>query len=284
MYLTKFTFPDADQEFDYLLTIKRKCYTSFYPFQILGKKELPPLIFAPITILYGSNGSGKTTALNIMAEALQVERDTLFNRTNFFQEYVRLCTYETKKVPAADRRIITSDDVFDYMLNARMLNDGISVRREELFTDYLDAKYAQFQMKSLADYERLKKVNLARSQTQSKYVRHKLMACIREQSNGESAFWYFSEKIKEQGLYLLDEPENSLAPQKQLELVQYLEDSARFFGCQFVIATHSPFILSLRGAKIYDLDAQPVTDRRWTELGSVRVYYEFFKKHAPEFK
>ena len=107
---------------------------------------------------------------------------------------------------------------------------------------------------------------------------------MREHSNGESAFLYFAEKIQENGLYLLDEPENSLSPEKQQELLRFLEDSARFFGCQFVIATHSPFLLSMRGAKIYDMDEERVDVKRWYELENVRVYYEFFQKYKEEFE
>ena len=164
-----------------------------------------------------------------------------------------------------------------------MLNEGINHKREDLFDEYLDAKYNKFQMKSLDDYEQLKKVNAARSKTQSKYVRENLMSNVREHSNGESAFLYFSERIQENGLYLLDEPENSLSPEKQQELLRFLEDSARFFGCQFVIATHSPFLLSMRGAKIYDMDEEVVDIKHWTNLKNVRSYYEFFKKHENEF-
>ena len=138
-------------------------------------------------------------------------------------------------------------------------------------------------MKSLDDYEKLKKVTLARSKTQSQYIRETMMGNVREHSNGESAFIYFEEKIKENALYLLDEPENSLSPERQLELLQFIEESARFYGCQFIIATHSPFLLSMRSAKIYDLDENPVDVKRWTELGNVRAYYEFFKKHDGEF-
>ena len=106
---------------------------------------------------------------------------------------------------------------------------------------------------------------------------------VREYSNGESAFLYFTEKIEENGLYLLDEPENSLSPERQIELVEFIEDSVRFFGCQFIISTHSPFLLAMNGAKIYDLDENPVNVKRWTELKNVRTYYEFFKKHEKEF-
>ena len=139
-------------------------------------------------------------------------------------------------------------------------------------------------MRSMDDYEQLKKVCLARSNTQSKYVRRNLMDNVREHSNGESAFLYFTDKIKENGLYLLDEPENSLSPAKQQELLKFLEDSARFFGCQFIIATHSPFLLSMRGAKIYDMDEDVVDVKRWTELENVKSYYHFFKKYEGEFE
>lgn len=284
MYLSQFQFPGAEREYSFLMGIRRTCYDSFYPFQILAEHQLQVLDFEPVTILYGGNGSGKSTALNVIAEKLGLERDTLFNRTNFFADYIQMCEYKTNEHIPRHSRIITSDDVFDFMLNLRSMNDGINVRREELFGDYLDAKYSNFQMKSLDDYEQLKKVNLARSKTQSKYVRANLMGDVREHSNGESAFIYFSDKIKENGLYLLDEPENSLSPEKQQELLRFLEDSARFFGCQFVIATHSPFLLSMRGAKIYDLDENPVDVKRWTELENVRAYYEFFRKHEGEFR
>ena len=101
------------------------------------------LDFEPVTILYGGNGSGKTTALNVIAEKLELEN----------------------LIPK-NSRIITSDDVFDFMLNLRSINEGINQKREDLFEEYLDAKYAKFQMRSLDDYEQLKKVNMARSKTQ----------------------------------------------------------------------------------------------------------------------
>ena len=284
VYLSNFKFPDVGREDYFIFGQKRTCYDTYYPFQILSKHNLTRLDFEPVTILYGGNGSGKTTALNVIAEKLGLDRDTLYNRSNFFEDYTKLCSYEEELKIPADSRIITSDDVFDFMLNLRSINDGINRKREDLFEDYLEAKYARFQMKSLDDYEQLKKVVQARGNTQSKYIRKNIMDNVREHSNGESAFLYFADKIKENGLYLLDEPENSLSPEKQQELLKFLEDSVRFFGCQFVIATHSPFLLSMRGAKIYDMDEEVVDVKRWSELGNVRAYFNFFKKHEAEFE
>lgn len=284
IYLESITFPSAEREFDFFLGQQRTCYDSYYPFRILSQHHLERLDFEPVTILYGGNGCGKTTALNVIAEKLSLTRDSVYNRSNFFSDYVKWCEAQIPVKIPENSRIITSDDVFDYMLNIRNLNEGLDIHREELFEEYLDAKYSKFQMKSLDDYEQLRKVVDARRKTQSRYVRSNMMGNVREFSNGESAFQYFAEKIGENGLFLLDEPENSLSPGKQTELVKFLEDSARFFGCQFVISTHSPFILAMKGAKIYDLDEDPVDVKSWTQLENVKVYYDFFKKREAEFE
>lgn len=284
VYLNVFTFPSDDMEFDFLIKERRTCCDSFYPFKILSKHGFQRIDFEPITILYGGNGSGKSTALNVIAEKTGISRDSIYNKSNFYFHYVNMCgmQLEDDDVPE-NSRIITSDDVFDYMLNIRNLNEGIDQKREKLFEEYLEAKYSHFQIRSIKDYEQLKKVNTTRSITQSRFVRNELMDNVREYSNGESAFRYFIGKIDENGLYILDEPENSLSPRRQLELVRFIEDSARYLGCQFIISTHSPFLLAMSGAKIYDLDENPVDVKKWTELENVRAYYEFFKRHENEF-
>lgn len=281
VYLSHFSFPSFESEYAFFAGIRRTCYDTFYPFNILSKHNLQMLDFEPVTILYGGNGSGKTTALNVIAEKLSLSRETVYNRSNFFEDYTKRCAY-FGEIPRHSR-IITSDDVFDFMMNLRNINDGIDKRRDELIREWIDAKYGGFRISSLDDYEQLRKTISARKKTQGQFVRENLIDNIREHSNGESALIYFTEKIRENGLYLLDEPENSLSPEKQQELVQFLENSARFFGCQFIIATHSPFLLSMRGAKIYDLDEEVVDVKKWTELSNVRMYYDFFKKHEKEF-
>lgn len=284
LYLKEFKFPTMEAEANYFKTLKRTCYDTYYPFQVFRKNRLTNIKFEPITILYGGNGSGKSTILNIISEKLKLNRDTLYNRSNFFEDYINLCDYELDNQIPKISKIITSDDVFDFMLNLRSINNGISLRREELFEEYFQNKYTDFQLRSLDDYEKLRKINMAKKKSQSYYVRQNLINNTREYSNGESAFMYFQNRIKENALYLLDEPENSLSPQKQLELIKFLEDSVRFFECQFIIATHSPFILSLKHAKIYDLDGDFVIVKDWTELENVRVYYDFFKKYSDEFE
>ena len=291
IYLSRFFFPDAEREVSFRMGEQRTCFDSYYPFQILSGKGFFELEADHITLLYGGNGSGKTTALNVMAEKLGLERDTLYNRSGFFEDYLNLCAYDARRPIPRHSRVITSDDVFDYMLNLRAINQGVDRNRQEIMEEYLDLananpgnKYAGWQMKSLADYDQLVRLNAARKKTQSRFVRSFAAGNIRERSNGESAYAYFTEKITENALYLLDEPENSLSPCRQAELAGFIEESVRFYGCQFVIATHSPFLLALRGAKIYDLDADPAAERKWTALENVRAYYDFFRRHRDEFE
>lgn len=286
MFLSSFEFPSEEHEIDFYYTVRQTCFNTYYPFGILSKNQLSMIEFKPITIFYGGNGSGKTTALNVIAEKLGIERTTLFNRSSFFEDYLRMCDYDRVGEISKESRIITSDDVFDFMLNLRTLNEGIDQNREELMSEYWTNRYTPFRLKSLDDYELLKRITMAQRKrpNQSEYVRRQGKENVREYSNGESAHMYFMNRIKKDALYLLDEPENSLSPEKQMELTGFLLDSARFYNCQFIIATHSPFVLALKGAKIYDFDANPVEVKRWTELGNVRTYYSFFKNHEAEFE
>ena len=118
----------------------------------------------------------------------------------------------------------------------------------------------------------------------SRFIKDESGKSLRERSNGESALMYFQTKIEMDSLCLLDEPENSLSPENQIILADFLMESVRYCGNQLVISTHSPFLLAFPGARIINLDDQSRTVESWTQLKNPRVYYEFFKKHADEFE
>lgn len=287
MFLDAFRFPDADAEYAFFMQKRANCYTSFYPFQTLADR-LSRLDFEPITVLSGSNGSGKTTALNVIAEKLRLNRRSAFNKTEFFQDYVDKCTDFRACALPPQSAVITSDDVFDYMLDLRRTNEHIDTSRAEVFEEYFrlrsSGEYTDFRFQGMEDYDTLKRLNAARHKTVSKFTRDSLPGNVRTHSNGETALRIFAELLKDDGLYLLDEPENSLSPAKQRELAAFIEESARSFGCQFIIATHSVFFLSLRRAKVYDFDETPVDVKPWSALEGAKTYAAFFREHMDEFE
>lgn len=260
----------------------RTCYTTKYPFHVFRYRQLPEFTFEPVTILYGGNGSRKSTILNVMAESLHLRRGAVYNRSDFFGDYAALCRSTHRPIPKGSR-VITSDDVFDHLLDVRCINDGIDTARVRLLEQYVTDRHTHHPLKSLKDYETWRRRTDAQSMSQSRFLREHLMENVEERSNGESALAYFTQPIGENALYLLDEPENSLSAALQLELKRFLEDSVRFFGCQLVLSAHSPFLLSMAGAKIYDLDQTPPRHRPWTALENVRVYRAFFREREADF-
>ena len=85
-------------------------------------------------------------------------------------------------------------------------------------------------------------------------------------------------------LYLLDEPAVSLSPENQVILAEEINKLARLLQCQFIIATHSPFMLGTLNAKIYNLDTKDYDIVKWSDLENVRYFYDFFKRHEREFE
>lgn len=291
-YIKSFRMLTREQEEKFLFADRRTLLTSKYPFNVFRYRGLPTFRFGPITIFCGGNGSGKSTVLNVIAEKLQLKRGAVYNRSEAFEDYVRLCRYQC--VPGmgipAESRIITSDDVFDYLLDIRYINSGIDKKRSELFETYFDKRGVsreEAQLRSLEDYDRWKEIADAKKSKKpnpTPFVRERVMKNVQERSNGESALLYFTEEIRDNALYLLDEPENSLSAEFQLELKAFLEASVRAYNCQFIIATHSPFLLSIQDAVIYDLDLIPPRVTPWTEIKNVRICHDFFEAHRGAFR
>ena len=262
VYLNEFHLQTADDEWQFFRRRSKGCYDSFYPYQFFPQqKELSELFFSDITIFCGSNGSGKSTLLNVIAEKLELKRETPFNKTDFFDPYIDGCWYElTEENPEKKReimqvsRIITSDDVFNHIISVRERNENLSFKREVTSRNIADIKLNGWKngprgfnaedpenLASFLDYcQKLRGPS-------DRYIRTKVGVDERTYSNGENGFKYFTDAIQPGGLYLLDEPENSLSSEMQLELVQYIQAMARFMiassSCQRTVHLYYPFLL-----------------------------------------
>ncbi len=276
------------------ILVNETYHRSYYPFHVLSSRGLYEVEFSDITLITGGNGTGKSTLINVIAQKLRLLRQTPLNRTELFDTYLSRCEIKMSDISlqipydiSEYGRIITSDEVFDHMLDIRLKNEEIDEKRRTILKEierlenvpllrHIDTE----KVESIEEY--IKHVEV-RSKTKSRYVKEHLGFNILEQSNGENAFKYFTDAMKPQGLYLLDEPENSLSAERQIDLAKFIESMARFEHCQFIISTHSPFLMSINGAKLYNLDVRPAAVMPWTEVAAVKVYHDFFKEHESEF-
>lgn len=284
IYLKNFSLLSEAQE--HYCIPELRIYNTLYPLGIFPQKKLTEITFDPVTIFYGGNGSGKTTLLNIIAQKIGASRKSINNFGDVFDTYVDRTDYELNKRELKEIKVILSDDVFDYLIDMRAINSKVNRRKNDLANEFINNKFnvSSNDLNVFNDYEKLKDVVASKKKTESAYIRERLRNNnIIQESNGETALSYWQNEIQDNAIYIIDEPENSLSAENQLKLKTYIEESARFYNCQFIIATHSPFLLSIKDAKIYDLDSIPAKQKKWTELDNVRIYYNFFKENEQEF-
>ena len=287
-YLRLFRLPTLSQEERGRKTVPG------YPFGIFPLRGLCEIEFAPITIFYGGNGSGKSTLLNVIAGCLALPHGSPQNQPPEFDEYLRLCRFAmdcddeglTLEIPPGSR-IITSEDIFGRITGVRRENITITKRRSRESGEWIachSPSYQHVQFQSMDDLEKLKCQNQARRQTQAGFIRDRAGSLIDQHSNGETALLFFNNALESDRLYLLDEPENCLSPVFAQKVARLIEECALYCGCQFIISTHSPFLLSLENARIYDLDARPIDVKPWYRLENMQTYYRLFMAHRRDFE
>ena len=270
-YLKKFSLPTFQSESLYDFPTK-------YPFSLFSSKDFYEVYFSDVTIFYGSNGSGKSTLLNVINHKFNLKRRSSFFVDETFKAYVDKCSFQLEYNDDLDElyelpknsKIIASEDVFNHILNIREENIKNEKNSLKLKKEYSKIKKGNVKFGGLKDYESLVAQNEVRSKTQTSFIRERTNF-IKQFSNGESSLRFFDSELENDGLYLLDEPENSLSPEFQVQLMRLIVECSRYCNCQFIIATHSPFLLSIPGAKIYNLDDNPVDVCNWTELENVRL-------------
>jgi predicted ATPase len=247
---------------------------------VFADKVEKSLFFKPITVLYGNNASGKSTVLNIMANKLQIEGQEYatcnqYGIVQYFTKFVDECSYtlgededgrQIGRLPRGSRYIKSEDILYEIkkIQQEQILGDGY-------IYEHIKRGMNKGQIEQLKNSDKMKKQMGFLKFAQEKY------------SNGETTLQIFDDFVEPDALYLLDEPEVSLSPANQTFLAEKINEMSRLLGCQFIISTHSPFMLGTLNAKIYNLDSRELEVTKWTGLENVRYFYDFFERHKKEF-
>jgi predicted ATPase len=206
-----------------------------FPFSVPALRDLAALdLDAPVTLLAGDNGTGKSTLIETIAMALDFAPQG--------GEYER--SGELPPVP----RVV--HDAFEPRMHRwNKPRNGYFLRAESFFN-----------VAGMVDSEGTFSPDL------SLYGGVKL----HEQSHGESFLALATHRFAGEGLYILDEPEAALSVTGCLAVLAAVTRAAAD-GAQFIIATHSPVLLACPGARIYELHADGFSECEYDDLDAVRL-------------
>ena len=94
-------------------------------------------------------------------------------------------------------------------------------------------------------------------------------------SHGEGFLGFFEERADQQGIYIFDEPESALSPPRQFDFLKLLRRIQRANNSQIIIATHSPILMALPDADLWQITPQSIAPTRLEDTSHYRLYREF---------
>ena len=211
-----------------------------YPFSVPTIAALTRLDFhSRVTFFAGENGTGKSTLLEAIAAHIG------FGREGGNRNYSIESTESSRATEPLARALRLSFD--------KRTGEGFYFRAESLFNvaSYVDELGAEV----LASYGGIS---------------------LHSRSHGETFFTVLDHKFRRSGLFLLDEPEAVLSPQRQLSFLILIHDTLRDNkDAQFIISTHSPILLGYPDARIISFDDRALHEIPYEETASMQIVRRF---------
>ena len=219
------------------IQLRRELVPSFevYPFNLPAIRGLDLLPLHPsVTFLVGENGTGKSTLLEGIAVALGINPEGGSIHMHF----------ETKPTHSE------LGDAIGLRRTGRHMRDAWFLRAESFYNVATEIDRLQNEGGGM--------------------LKNYGGKSLHSQSHGESFFALFRNRFGGGGVYLLDEPEAALSPMRQLGFISMLHDLVRD-GAQFIIATHSPMIITYPESWTYVLENDRIERVAYDQTEHFRV-------------
>lgn len=98
---------------------------------------------------------------------------------------------------------------------------------------------------------------------------------LRERSHGESFLALFENRFGNQGIYILDEPEAALSPQRQVEFLKLIRKMDRSESCQLIISTHSILLMAYPNAQLLRVTNQGIKPVEFHDMPHFKILRDF---------
>ncbi|MFE8698677.1 AAA family ATPase [Cytobacillus sp. FJAT-53684] len=227
------------------ISLKREEIPSFhtFPFHLPSIKTLNELVLHPnVTFLVGENGMGKSTLLEAIAIAAGFNPEGGSFNFNF-------STHHSHSI---------LDKYIKLVKGIEKPKDGFFLRAESFYN-------------VATNIEELDREPGGGSRIIDSFGG----VSLHEQSHGESFWATFMNRFYGNGIYLMDEPEAALSPLRQLSMLTRIHDLVHQ-NSQFIIATHSPIIMSYPNAKIIEFTEKGAKETSLEETNHYSIMKQFF--------
>jgi len=226
------------------ISLRRDIVESFdnYPFSLPAVRMLDHLEMHPkITYLVGDNGSGKSTLLEAIAVSFGFNAEGGSKNFNFGTNSTHSDLYRYLRIAKGFRKPRT----------------GYFLRAESFYN--VASEIDKFDAEPL---------------TAPRIIDGYGGVSLHHQSHGESFMTLMTQRFKGQGLYILDEPEAALSPQRQLAVLSRMHDLVQQ-GSQFIIATHSAILMAYPESSIYQFSQDGIAPVAYEDTEHFQVSRDF---------
>jgi predicted ATPase len=216
--------------------------TRDYPFCVPSIRMTPELQFTrPVTFFIGENGSGKSTLLQAISRKCNIHIWSGLEHGRVKHSPFEELLHEFIDLHSGEADMVGAFFASDIFRNFAVLVDEWATSDPGL-------------------------------------LRYFGGASLLTQSHGQSHLAFFENRFMLRGLYLLDEPETALSPKSQVKFLEILRKSCATGNTQFIIATHSPILLSCADAAIFSFDHAPAKELSYKETELFRLYNDFLQQ------
>ncbi len=246
------------------ITLNTKVESNVYPFNVPFLKNLKEINFEKqITILVGENGSGKSTLIEGLAMAcnlptigdIDIKRDKTLSSAKDLAEEITL----SWGIRNHRGFFMRAEDFFGFQKRIAQSQAELKEQEEEFNVKF-------------TGYAKLLATGAAKAQRQGLESRYGENPDAF--SHGESFLNLFIQRLVPEGLYILDEPEVPLSPQRQLSLISLIKKQIDL-NSQFIIATHSPILMALPNADILEIKNGQINKVKYSDLEHVSLMRDF---------
>lgn len=237
-----------------------------FPFNVAAVKFAKEMLIGnTVTIFVGDNGSGKSSLLEAIAYKLNLPLIGGFikanNRTGFDAAEILQPYLEIKWKRETSRGFFfRAEDFSDFINAVERENNKIAGDLHEL-KGVVDDSIIERMSESM---------NFNLRQMRKNYGEN-----MQAFSHGEAYLKILETRIGEKGIFLLDEPEAALSPLKQLSLMSLILEVVKNKNTQFILATHSPILMGIPGAVIYEIQEDSMKPVEYKETDHYRITKTF---------